>query len=103
MKKFLCCKRSYLLLPLLSVGVLLPLDKDGVDEEEVGHVGGQEADDAEDHDDHELDDGGVPLLVATHAPRTESLREADTRRGPGVHGEAGDDDILTVAVTEMSG
>ena len=54
-------------------------------------------------EDHELDDGGVPLLVATHAPRTESLREADTRRGPGVHGEAGDDDILTVAVTEMSG
>lgn len=52
-------------------------------------------------DDH-LDDGGVPLLVPTHAPRTEGLGQ------PGdmvillvllvLHVQAGDDDVETVAV-----
>merc|ERR1719150_996888 len=85
-----------LLFLLLAVRVLLPLDKNRINEEEVTHVEGEEADDAEDHDDDHLDDDGVPLLVSAHAPRAEGLGQP-----PHVlllHIQARDDHVHAVAV-----
>ena len=87
---------AYLLFLLLAVRVLLPLDKNRINEEQVTHVEGEEADDAEDHDDDHLDDDGVPLLVSAHAPRAEGLGQP-----PHVlllHIQTRDDHVHAVAV-----
>ena len=90
-------KLNYLFLPLLSVRVLLPLWEDGIDEEEISHVDGEEADDAENHADDNLDDDGVSLFVSTNTAGTKRFRKLFHMI---FNIETGNDDIETVTVTE---
>ena len=89
---------QYLLLLLLSVGALLPLGQDWVNEEEVAHVECEQGDDDDDHDDHDLDDDGVPLFIPTHTSRTEGFWYSVDMVALNI--ETWNYHILTVAVTE---
>ena len=88
----------YLFLLLLSVSTLFPLYKDWVNEVEVPHVESEQSDDTENHADHNLDDDSVPLLVTTHTPGTEGVRQVLNMI---LNIETWDDNIETVTVAEI--